>query len=51
VFHVSLLEPYRGSNRQNREQPPRDPDNLEGELEWEVDRIMKSEIISYTQKV
>jgi len=25
VFHVSLLEHYRASNRQNREQPPRDP--------------------------
>jgi len=51
VFHVSLLEPYRASNRPNREQPPRDPEDLEGDLEWEVERIIKSEIISYTRKV
>jgi len=29
VFHVSLLEPYRASNRPNREQPPRDPEEIE----------------------
>jgi len=51
VFHVSLLEPYRASNRQTREQPPRDPEEIEGDLEWEVERIVKSEIISYTRKV
>jgi len=51
VFHVSLLEPYRASNRPNREQPPRDPEEIEGDLEWEVERIIKSEIISYRQKV
>jgi len=51
VFHVSLLEPYRASNRPNREQPPRDPAEIEGDLEWEVERIVKSEIISYTRKV
>jgi len=46
VFHVSLLEPYRASNRPNREQPPRDPEEIDGDLEWEVERIVKSEIIS-----
>jgi len=51
VFHVLLLEPYRASNRPNREQPPRDPVEIEGNLEWEVERIVKSEIISYTRKV
>jgi len=51
VFHVSLLEPYRASNRPNHEQPPRDPDEIDGDLEWEVDRIIKSNIISYRQKV
>jgi len=51
VFHVSLLEPYRASNRPNREQPPRDPEDIEGDLEWEIERIVKSEIISYTRKV
>jgi len=48
VFHVSLLEPYRASNRPNREQPPRDHEEIEGDLEWEVERIVKGEIISYT---
>ena len=51
MFHVSLLEPYRASNRANREQPPRDPEEIEGDLEWEIERIVKSEIISYTRKV
>jgi len=51
VFHVSLLEAYRASNRPNREQPPRDPEEIACDLEWEVERIVKSEIISYTRKV
>jgi len=51
VFHVSILEPYRTSNRPNHEQPTRDPEEIEGDLEWEVERIVKSEIISYTRKV
>jgi len=51
VFNVSLLEPYRASNRPNREQPPRDPEEIEGDLEWKIERIVKSEIISYTRKV
>jgi len=51
VFHVSLLEPYRASNRPNSEQPPRDHEEIEGDLEWEVERIVKSEVISYTRQV
>ena len=51
VFHVSLLEPYRASNRPNREQPPLDPEDIDGDLEWEVERIVKSEIICYTGRV
>jgi len=51
VFHVLLLEAYRASNRPNREQPPRDPEDIERDLEREVERIVKSEIISYMQKV
>jgi len=41
-FHVSLLEPYRASNRPNRGQPPPDPEEIEGDLEWEVESIVKS---------
>jgi len=33
VFHVSLLEPYKVSDRPNREQPPREPEDVEGNLE------------------
>jgi len=36
VFHVSLLEPYRALSRPNREQPPRGPEYIEGDSQWEV---------------
>jgi len=51
VFHVWLLERYRASNRPNCEQPLRDPEEIEGDSEWEVERIVKSKIFSYTRKV
>jgi len=51
VFHISLLEPYRASNRPKREQPPRDSEEINGDSEWKIERIVKSEIISYTGKV
>ena len=49
--HVALLEHYQASTRPNPEQPPRDPEDGEGDSEWEVERIVKSDIISYTPKV
>jgi len=51
VFHISLLEPYRASNGPNRKQPSRDPKGIERDLDLKVERIVKSEIISYTRKV
>ena len=33
VFHVSLLEPYRTSIRPAREQPPLEPEEIDGDLE------------------
>jgi len=33
TFHVSLLEPYRTSIREGREQPPREPEEIDGYLE------------------
>ena len=51
VFHVSLLEPYKVSDRPNREQPPRKPEDVEGDMEWDVQKIGKSEIITYTRQV
>jgi hypothetical protein len=38
VFHVSLLEPYRESNRV---QPPPPPIEMEGALEYEVESILE----------
>jgi len=51
IFHVSLLQPYRASAREGREQPPRVQEDIEGDLEWEVERIVKSEVITYARKV
>jgi len=51
IFHISLLEPYQASVREGREQPPRVPENIEGYLEWEVEKIVKSKVITYMRKV
>ena len=51
VFHVSLLEPYRTSTRPGREQQPMTPEEIDGDREWEVEKIVKSEIISYKPRV
>ena len=51
VFHVSLLEPYKFSDRASREQAPLEPEDVEDDMEWEVEKIVKSEIITYTRKV
>ena len=42
VFHVDLLTQYRETeaHRSNYEQPP--PDIIEGEQEWEVEKIINS---------
>ena len=50
IFVVSLFEPYRYSNRRGREQPPREPEEIDGDLQWEVERIVKSEIITYARR-
>ena len=50
IFHVSLLEPYRHSVRPGREQPPQEPEEIDGDLEWEVKRIVKSEILTYVRR-
>jgi len=51
VFHDSLLEPYKVSDPLNREQAPQEPEDVKGDLEWEVERIVKSETITYKRKV
>ena len=50
IFHVSLLEPYRNSNHPGREKPPGEPEEIDCDLEWEVERIVKSEIITYVPR-
>ena len=50
IFHISLLEPYSQSNRPGREQPPREPEEIDGDLEWGVERIVKSEIVTYVRR-
>ena len=51
IFHVSWLEPYQTSAREGREQPPRLREDVQGDLEWGVEKIVKSEVITYTRKV
>ena len=46
VFHISLLESYKVSDRPNREQPPQEPEDVEGDMEWQVEKIVKSERIT-----
>jgi len=36
---------------ENNLHEPREPEDVEGDLEWEVKRIVKSDIITYTRKV
>jgi len=51
VFPVSVVEPYQSPNRPAHEQSPRDLEDIEGDFEGKVERIIKSEIMSYTRKV
>jgi len=51
VFHVPVLEPYRTSTRLAREQPPMTPEEIDGDLDWEVEKLVKSEISSYERRV
>ena len=44
VFHASLLEPYRKNTISGRTQPPAPPVIVDGEEEWEVDRVLDSRI-------
>ena len=39
------------SIRNKREQPPREPENIDRDIEWEVEKIVKSEVIAYTRKI
>src|ERR1700738_3267646 len=45
VFHVSLLEPYHENRWEGRVQPSPPPDEIEGELEYEVREVLNSRIV------
>jgi len=51
VFHVLLLKPYSTSIRPARGQPPMEPKEIDGDLEYKVEKIIKSAIISYDRRV
>src|ERR1700761_4895301 len=41
VFHASLLESYKVSDRPNPEQPSREPEDVEDDMKWEVEKNVK----------
>jgi hypothetical protein len=45
VFHVSLLEPYHENQWAGRVQEPPPPEEIEGELEYEVKEILDSKVV------
>ena len=45
VFHISLLEPYRPNTLPGRTQPPPPPEEVEGELEYELERVLDSKFV------
>jgi len=51
IFHISLFEPYQTSTQPTREQLPMKPEGIDSYLEWEVEKIFMSEIISYNGRV
>ena len=44
VFHVSLLEPHHQNQMPLRKQIRPEPEEIEGEKEYEVEKIISSEI-------
>ena len=51
VFHVSLLEPYKSSSDPQRTQLRPQPEEIEGEKEFEVERIIRSEVRETRKRV
>ena len=51
VFHVSLLEPYRANNIEGQTTSRPEPEEIEGEMEYEVETILQSEIRTTKRKV
>jgi len=51
VFHTSLLEPYRMNSIEGRSIPRPEPEEIEGESKYEVERILQSEVRTTRRKV
>src|SRR5205807_2211379 len=51
TFHVSLLEPYKSSSDPQRKQICPQPEEIEGEKEFEVERIIRSEVREIRKQV
>ena len=51
VFHVSLLEPYQAKPIEGRTISRPEPEEIEGEMEYEVEAILQSEIRTTKRKV
>ena len=51
VFHVSLLEPYIRRELEGRVQTRPEPEEINGDLEYEVEGIINSEIRNSTKKI
>ena len=51
VFHVSLLEPYKTSESFVRTQDRPEPEEIEGENEYEVETIIKSDVREIKRRV
>ena len=51
VFHISLLEPYKSSSDPQRTQLRPQPEEIEGEKEFEVERIIRSEVRETRKRV
>jgi len=52
VFHVSLLEPYREDTIPGRKQEPPPPIVIpEGDVEWEIHKILDSRISGRGRKL
>ena len=47
IFHISKLKPYNASGRV---QPPRALIEIEGELEYEVERILDKRIVKHSHR-
>ena len=45
------MEPGRESVHGNRQQPSRELKDIDGDLQWEVEKIVRSEIRSYRKRV